>query len=292
MGIILGLIAAILYGSSDFAGGLASRRIPSLTVNVIGGAAATAAIWVALLVTHEPGPAAGAVIWGLVGGIGNGLGSMALYRGLGRGQMSVVGPVSAVGAAVVPVVAGLAMGERPGPLAVIGMAVALPAIALVAASGGKITLRGNGSSGLTDGLAAGVAFGVLFIAMAKAGQHSGLWPVAVETTSSLALFTAMKLRTADDGNQAGRIPSRPNHTRIPARRLIMPVFAGVSGVAATLTFFFSTHLAMLSTAAVLVSLYPGITVLLARVLLHEKFSGVQRLGIGLCACAVVAIAVH
>jgi drug/metabolite transporter (DMT)-like permease len=289
MGIILGLIAAILYGSSDFAGGLASRRIPSLTVNVIGGAAATAAIWVALLVTHEPMPAAGAVIWGLIGGIGNSLGCMALYRGMGRGQMSVVGPVSAVGAAVVPVVAGLAMGERPGLLAVLGMAVALPAIALVASTGDKFTLRGNGSSGLMDGLAAGAAFGVLFVAMAKAGQHSGLWPVAVETTSSLALFAAMKLRS---GHARGHQDHAHSYARTPMHHLAMPVFAGLSGVAATLTFFFSSHLAMLSTAAVLVSLYPGVTVMLARLLLHERFNGIQRLGIGLCAFAVIAVAVH
>jgi hypothetical protein len=138
------------------------------------------------------------VIWGLIGSVGNAAGCMALYRGMARGQMSVVGPVSAVGAAVVPLLAGLAMGERPGLLSALGMIVALPAIALVAASGGKISF--GGSAGLTDGLAAGAAFGVLFVAMAKAGQHSGLWPVAVETTGSLVLFMAMKLRA---GRAAG-----------------------------------------------------------------------------------------
>jgi len=287
MGIILGLMAAVLYGSSDFAGGLASRRISPVTVNVIGGVAATVAVWAALLVSGGPGPAATAVAWGLIGGIGNAAGSMALYRGLARGQMSVVGPISAVGAAVVPVAAGLALGERPGLLTVLGMVVALPAIALIATSGGRISLRGTGTagSGLLDGLAAGAAFGVLFIAMAKAGSHSGLWPVAAETTSSLPLFLALKLRE-------GRAAGRKDHAGLSVRRLAMPVFAGVSGAAATLAFFFSTHVSMLSTAAVIVSLYPGITVLLARLLLHERFSGVQRLGIGLCAFAVVAIAVH
>jgi drug/metabolite transporter (DMT)-like permease len=184
------------------------------------------------------------------------------------------------------------MGERPGLLAVLGMAVALPAIALVASSGDKITLRGNGSSGLMDGLAAGAAFGVLFVAMAKAGQHSGLWPVAVETTSSLALFAAMKLRSGRAADDQQRAAGHPDHARAPMRHLAMPVFAGLSGVAATLTFFFSTHLAMLSTAAVLVSLYPGVTVMLARLVLHERFNGIQRLGIGLCAFAVIAVAVH
>jgi uncharacterized membrane protein len=284
MGIILGLIAAILYGSSDFVGGLATRRIPLATVNLVGGVAATTALWTAVLISGGPAPTVGAVAWGLLGGVGNALGSKALYRGLARGQMSVVGPISAVGAAVVPVVAGLAMGERPGLLTVVGMLAALPAIGLVASSGGRISLRGNDGS-MMDGLAAGAAFGILFIALAKAGQHSGLWPVAAETTSSLALFLAFKAHSSAS--------SRPEeHARFSFRQVAMPAFAGISGAAATLTFFFATHVSMLSTAAVIVSLYPGVTVLLARVLLHERFSGVQRLGIGLCAFAVVAIAVH
>src|ERR1700727_2934963 len=99
MGIALGLVAALLYGSSDFGGGLASRRFGSLQVTVIGSAVATVLAWAPLI-------------------SGGGAGALVLYRGLARGQMSVVGPLSAVGAAVVPVAAGVALGERPSILAV------------------------------------------------------------------------------------------------------------------------------------------------------------------------------
>src|SRR6202035_829329 len=102
--------------------------------------------------------------WGLVSGLGGGVGTLVLYRGLARGQMSVVGPVSAVGAAVVPVAVGLALGERPSLLTAAGVLVALPAIVLVAASG---SVRGRLAAGLSDGLVAGLAFGILFVGLAQ-----------------------------------------------------------------------------------------------------------------------------
>jgi uncharacterized membrane protein len=277
MGVILGLAAALLYGGSDFAGGLASRKLGAVPVNVVGSFVAAALAWVALLAIGGPGPTGHAVAWGLVSGLGGGIGTTMLYRGLARGQMSVVGPVSAVAAAGIPVAAGIAMGERPTVLALAGVLVALPAIVLVAASGGS--LRGMLGSGMTDGLAAGAAFGVMFIGLAQAGQGAGLWPVVSEQTSSLLLVLVIAIRS--------RVPLRP-----AIRAAGWPALVGASGMAATLLYFYATHFAMLATAAVLVSLYPGVTVLLARVLLHEKFSPVQRAGLSLCTLAVVAIALN
>ena len=199
-----------------------------------------------------------------------------LYRGLARGQMSVVGPLSAVGAAVVPVVAGIALGERPSLLAVAGVLVALPAIVLVAASG---SVRGKLGAGLLDGLVAGLAFGILFVGLAQAGRNAGLWPVASEQTGSLLPVLAVAIKSREP-------------LRIPVRAAGLPVLAGASGMAATLAYFYATHFSMLAIAAVLVSLYPGVTVLLARTLLHERFSPAQRAGLGLCALAVAAIALN
>src|SRR5690242_8022053 len=135
MGILLGLAAALLYGGSDFGGGLASRRFGPVRVTVVGSAVSTVLAWAALLVSGGPGPDVRAVAWGLASGLAGGAGTLVLYRGLARGQMSVVGPVSAVGAAVVPVAAGIALGEHPSMLAVAGVLVSLPAIVLVATSG-------------------------------------------------------------------------------------------------------------------------------------------------------------
>ena len=276
MGILLALAAALLYGSSDFGGGLASRRLGSLRVAVVGSAAATVLAWATLLMCGGAGPSLRAVAWGLASGLAGGAGTLVLYRGLARGQMSVVGPLSAVGAAVVPVAAGVALGERPSVLAVAGVLVALPAIVLVAASG---SVRGKLGAGLLDGLAAGVAFGILFIGLAQAGRNAGLWPVACEQTGTLLLTLGVAVKTREP-------------LRIPVRAAGLPVLVGASGMAATLAYFYATHFSMLAIAAVLVSLYPGITVLLARMLLHERFSPAQRAGLGLCALAIAAIALN
>ena len=276
MGIVLGLAAALLYGSSDFGGGVASRRFGSLPVTVIGSAVATVLAWATLGVVGGPGPTVRAVAWGLASGLAGGIGTLVLYRGLARGQMSVVGPMSAVGAAVVPVAAGVALGERPGLVAIAGVLVSLPAIVLVAASG---PVRGKLRGGLLDGLAAGLAFGVLFVGLAQAGRNAGLWPVAFEQTGALLVTLAVAVKS--------RQP-----LRIPLRAAGLPVFTGASGMAATLAYFYATHFSMLAIAAVLVSLYPGVTVLLARTLLHERFSPAQRAGLGLCALSVAAIALN
>jgi drug/metabolite transporter (DMT)-like permease len=276
MGILLALAAAVLYGSSDFGGGLASRRLGSLRVSVVGSGAAAVLAWATLILVGGPGPSLRAVAWGLASGLAGGAGTLVLYRGLARGQMSVVGPLSAVGAAVVPVAAGVALGERPSLLSVAGVLVALPAIVLVAASG---SVRGKLGAGLLDGLAAGLAFGILFIGLAQAGQHAGLWPVASEQTGALLITLAVAVKTREP-------------LRIPLRAAGLPVLVGASGMAATLAYFYATHFSMLAIAAVLVSLYPGVTVLLARTLLHERFTPAQRAGLGLCALAIAAIALN
>ena len=157
-----------------------------------------------------------------------------------------------------------------------GVLVSLPAIVLVAASG---SVRGKLGAGLFDGLAADLAFGILFIGLAQAGRNAGLWPVAFEQTGALLPVLAVAVKS--------RVP-----LRIPVRAVGLPVLAGASGTAATLAYFYATHFAMLAIAAVLVSLYPGFTVLLARVILHERFSPAQRAGLGLCALAVAAIALN
>jgi drug/metabolite transporter (DMT)-like permease len=133
--------------------------------------------------------------------------------------------------------------------------------------------------GLPEGVAAGLAFGILFIGLAQAGRDDGLWPVASEQTGALLVTLAAVVR------------ARPS-LRVPVRAAVLPVLAGASGMAATVAYFYATHFSLLAIAAVLVSLYPGVTVLLARVLLHERFSPAQRVGLGLCALAVAAIALN
>lgn len=277
MAILLGLCAALLYGGSDFGGGLATRRVGTFAVNLAGSVAAAALIWAVLAVSHGTAPTPRAIAWGLVSGLGGATGSLVLYRGLARGRMSVVGPVSAVGSATVPVIVALALGERPGVSAAAGVLVALPAIALVASTGSGT--RGGLRSALLDGLTAGAAFGLMFVALAQAGQHAGLWPVASEQTSSLLVVLV-----------AAIVSHAP--LGLTVRNALPPALLGVAGVVATLSYFYATRFGTLATVAILTSLYPGVTVVLARVVLRERFGTVQRVGLGLCAFAVIAIAVN
>ena len=295
MGVLLGLAAAALYGTTDFAGGLLSRRSGSASAVVVAGSlASTALVWILIAVVGGQPPGPRVIVYGLAAGLASGVGSIALYRGLARGRMSVVGPVSAVGAAVLPVIAGVASGERPNPVALIGVLAALPAIALVAGAGTGAgssdaapadndsrtsTRQGSRtSSGLTDGLIAGAAFGVMFVALARTGGQTGLWPLAFEQTGALAMVLAMAAATHASLRQS-------------LRGTAASALDGIGGLAATLLYYLATHAGMLSTVAVLTSLYPGITVLLAYVIVRERISPAQRTGLGLCALAVAAIAV-
>jgi len=157
--------------------------------------------------------------------------------------------------------------------------VSLPAIVLVAASGSVRGKLGAAPKGLLDGLVAGLAFGILFIGLAQAGRNAGLWPVASEQTGALLITLAVAVKT--------RAP-----LRIPVRAAGLPVLAGAAGMTATLAYFYATHYSTLAIAAVLVSLYPGVTVLLARAVLHERFTPAQRAGLGLATLAIIAIALN
>ena len=282
MAILLGLAPAIAFGVSDYLAGVLSRRLHFTLVGLISQVSATALAWASLPWTGGPRPATAALAWGALSGIGGGVGSLALYRGLGRGKMSVVGPLSSVGAAALPALAGIALGDRPSPLAIGGVLLALPAIWLVASSSGRPGgERAAGPSGVGDGLLAGAGFGLLFIGLARAGDGAGLWPVATGQLTALVLLTVVvgvRLATTRPA-----LPGGP-------RALLPPLLVGCLSVTATLLYFLATHSGLLTIVAVLASLYPGITVLLAWLLLGERITRVQRAGLALCAVAVVAIA--
>src|SRR5262249_33760575 len=139
--------------------------------------------------------------------------------------------------------------------------------------------RGMLRTALVDGLVAGVAFGLLLAALAEAGPAAGLCPVGSGQTPPRLAVSAVPVK-----------PPAPPGMAIPAPGLPFP--SGAPGMAATLAYSSATHSSMLATVAVIVSLYPGVTVLLARLILHERFSSAQRAGLGLCTLAIVAIALN
>jgi drug/metabolite transporter (DMT)-like permease len=277
IGIPLALLAAIGYGTSDFVGGAGARRASTMSVVLVGQVTgAVAMLLVALGPTAAPTLADAG--WAVSAGLGGAAGSIFLLRGLSRGRMAVVAPTSAVGAAVLPVLAGLATGDQPVPLVWIGLVLALPGIWLVSrpvTDGGTSSAAGRGA--FVDGVLGGLGFGVLFVALAQIPESAGTVPLALNqlTGAVVTVVVATVLR------QEWR-PSRS------AAR--WGVTSGLLGVSGSLAFVEAGHLADLGVVAVLASLYPAVTVLLARLLLSERLGAGQRVGLVCCSAAVGLIA--
>lgn len=226
-GILLAFSSALAYGAADFIGGAGSRRHSPLQVVLVGQAAGALVMLVAGLML--PGvPTRPDFAWALLAGVGSTTGSIFLFRGLARGRMGLVAPISAVGAAVLPVLVGAALGERTGWLVWVGMLAALPGIWLV--SRDTTSDRPGSSRGaLVDGTIAGAGFGILFIALAQISTDAGLLPLAAHqlTGAVLTLVVAASLRqpwhpraawsdgAAPPGSSAPRAPS---HSWSPQER--------------------------------------------------------------------------
>ena len=271
MGIALSLLAAVGYGASDFLGGVAGRRGPVAMVAFIGQILALLTALVGLLIFHWSGPAPASLAWGAVSGLGSGVGMLALYRGLAIGEMTVVATLAAVLTALIPVGVGLALGNRPAPSQLAGMVVAIPAIALVSWQSGGRVARGPG---VREAALAGVCFAVLFIALDRAGTSSGTWPLIAGQLVSLVIISAAAARSGARG-----------------WRTVAPLAAGAGllGGAANIMFLMATGLSQLALVAVISSLYPAVTVLLARFGLGERWNRLQRAGLVVAAMAVVLI---
>ena len=275
LGILLALSSALAYGAADFIGGVGSRRFSSWQVVLVGQAAGALVMLVAGLMV--PGsPATLDFAWALLAGVGSATGSIFLFRGLARGRMGLVAPISAVGAAVLPVLVGVVLGERPSGLVWIGVLAALPGIWLVsrdATSDGPASTRG----GAVDGAVAGVGFGVLFIALAQISDGAGLLPLAANQLIG-AILTVLAATSLGQ-------PWRPSRGVVG-----WGAASGVLGAAGTLAFMVATGATSLGIAGVLASLYPAVTVLLAAGLLGERIGTGQRAGIGICTLAVATLA--
>jgi drug/metabolite transporter (DMT)-like permease len=275
MGLVLALTAALAYGASDFVGGTGSRQHSPWAV-VLTGQVSGAVLMMACGLLVPADPRAADFAWALLAGVGSATGSIYLFRGLSRGRMGLVAPVSAVGAAVLPVLVGVALGERPSWLAWLGVLVALPGIWLV--SRGSTTSAAGTQGALIDGAAAGAGFGVLFIALGQVSSDAGFMPLAANQIFGAAVTVVVSAALGQEW--------RPRPGALPWGGA-----SGALGAAGTVSFLLSTHDTDLALAAVLTSFYPAVTVLLASLALGERLRGGQRLGIGICTLALATLAI-
>jgi drug/metabolite transporter (DMT)-like permease len=288
MVILLGLAAGVLYGTGDFLGGLATRRVQVLAVLML---AETAGVIVAVpAAAMSPGPVRLAgLAWGISAGLVGGLGLIIFYVGLAAGPMSVVAPVSGLVSTILPVAVALAEGERPRAEVYAGALLCLGAIVLASSASAGDPARGPRAprSGLTGvgravgyGIASGASFGLFFLLIRNAGQSGELWPVAAGRIGELAvvLIAAAALRRSLMPRGAGFM------------LLLAVAGAGAIDVVANICYVAATRTGMFGLAVVLASLYPGITVLLARTVLGERLRWVQRVGLGLAALGIILVA--
>lgn len=293
MVIAFALAAAALFGSADFLGGVASRRAKAASVLVISAPAGVLVIFGAAMLSGAPFQTAG-VGWALAAGAAGGAGLIIFYGALAAGPMSVVAPVSALVSTVVPVGAALAMGERASAAVYAGAALCLVAIVLVSWEGMPGGSGGPGepvrpaataprhhvtARGLGYGAASGLAFGIFFLFIRNAGTSGVLWPVCMARVagSLIILGAAVWLGTRPAGPRAGRWV-------LPAA-----VAAGVLDASANVCYVLAARTGLFGMAVVITSLYPGITVLLARVVLGERMRAVQRVGLALAAAGVAMV---
>ncbi len=291
MVIVFALAAAVLYGSADFLGGAATRQSRVLSVASLSVPAGGVVMLLAAVVAGGPVPAAG-LGWALAAGAFGAIGLITFYHGLAAGPMSVVAPVSALTSTMLPVGVAVASGEHLGARVYTGVVVCLVAIVLVSLERGAWPARKAESPaqdrsasrraalrGFGYGLVSGALFGIFFVFLRYAGSSGVFWPVGIARLANCAVVLAAVVlaRAKPLGREAG------------GRVLAAAVGSGVLDASANLFYVLATRAGLFGVAIVLTSLYPGITVLLARVVLRERMHAVQRMGLLLAAVGVILV---
>jgi drug/metabolite transporter (DMT)-like permease len=278
MPILFAGLTSLGYGIADFFGGLATRRAPALSVAVVSQTLGFSVLIVAAPLLGGEGVWRD-FAWGASAGFGGAAAIVVLYHALSRYRIGVVAPVAALVSAVIPVVFGVAVGERPAPIAWIGIALALPAILLVTADHGKEHEdRREVLRGMALGALAGVGFALFFVLISRAGDDAGLWPLVGARAVSIPAMVVAAL--------IGRVP-----LTVPRKAAAPTVAAGFLDMSANIFFLLAVQRGFLSLVSVISSLYPGATLVLARTVLKERIIPLQGLGLVLAAVAVSLIAI-
>jgi len=274
---VFALLATVLYVGADFLGGLTTRRAPAATVVVTSHLAGAVLILAAAPLVGGDGFAAADLWWGAAAGGAGAVGLVVLYHALATTRFAVAGPAAALSGAVVPVAFGVAVGERPEALAWAGVALAVPALLLIPSGRGAGGVRlEHASRALVLGTLAGAAFGLYGVFLSQAGDQAGLWPLVGSRLASIPLVGALALAR-----------NRPLVAAGGAR--LWAIATGIADMAANVLFLLAIQRGLLSLVVVITSLYPAVTVALARGVLHEEVARRQYAGLVLAGSGIVLI---
>ena len=272
--VAFGLASAASWGAGDFSGGLACRRAPAAGVVVASQAAGLVLLVLLAVATREALPPARAIGWAALAGANGAFGLLALYSALASGRMGIAAPVSGVVGAVVPVLVGMALHGSPGPVALVGFALAAAGVWLLTAAGGGIGPAAGRELALP--FLAGVSFGLFLVFIHQAGDSAVLWPLAAARATSMSVLAAL-------GGLAGTL-------RLPGRSALgLTALAGVLDTGGNAFFVLAAQAGRLDVASVLSSLYPASTVLLACVLLGERLTRRQAAGAAVTLAAIACV---
>jgi drug/metabolite transporter (DMT)-like permease len=297
LAIALALGSSLVYGVSDFLGGLKSRSLPLLWVLLISQGSALLVLAPVVLGSGEGPPSGSYLAYAVLAGIAEAVGVAALYRGLAVGVMSIVAPVAAI-APVVPVVTAFFLGEEPAPIQGVGIVAALTGIAIISwgtrpeeqpppvrCPPGEVSGPAPGRSRVSPevgtsvlfGLLTALGFGSFLVGMDAASEGSVLWALFVARLTSVAAFGTVYLVT--------RPPLAVRRTELPLLALIGLLIIGADSLYAV-----ATTEGLLSVVVVLSSLYPAVTIALARLYLNERLQRRQLVGVAAALAGAVAIA--
>jgi drug/metabolite transporter (DMT)-like permease len=276
MAILLAAFSAMMYGAADFCGGMAVRRAPLAAVlassQAIGLAVALAAAVAFGFRLATPADLA----WGALAGVSGAAGIAALYSALATTVVAVASPLAAVTGAVIPVLLGVAAGERPGLAAWAGIILGVCAIALLTVGPSKSAREEAVRRAALLGSLAGLGFGLFFFAISRTSHASGLWPLVAARVATVSLVTLFILVT--------RKPVRLSRASLP-----LVVLSGALDMGANIAFLLASRTGMLSISAAVAALYPGPTVILAWIILRERVTTPRVVGLVLALAGVALI---
>jgi drug/metabolite transporter (DMT)-like permease len=274
MAVFLALLASLIWGTSDFLGGTVTKKLSAVTTLLWANLLVLPGLLIVTLVIGDLQLTPTTIGWGIVAGISGSLGICALYQGLATGVMGVVAPIAST-SVVLPVVIGVVTGESIGVVRGVGIAMAIAGIVL--AGGPSVReFRSGGHRPLLFAGAAAILIGIFLVAMANGSQESALSTLLVMRVTDVGLLLPMVLVLG--------------LTRVPGRSAIPSIaFIGAADLAANALYGFAVHGSEMAITAVLVSLYPVVTLLMARRINQERLNREQMIGVALAMIGVAVV---